>query len=111
MNLKMNNSRGLKDFMKGAEIVAVCTGVAALDIHVEFNKSEIKDRINWILKNFKTDCDSVIKLLKGNDDDSAPIKILKKVVSWISNSISAAVRWCTIIAVNSTMISNRVYQN
>ena len=92
---------------KGAEIVAVCTGVAALNIHVQFNKSEIKDRINWILKNFKTDCDSVIKMLKSNDDDSAPIKILKKVVSWISNSISAAVRWCSKIA-GSNIISSPV---
>ena len=86
---------------KGAGIVGVVTGIAALNIHMSLNKSEIKERTNWILKVFKTDCDSVLKMLNVNDDDLLPIKILKQCISFINTIITEAMKWCTRIATST----------
>ena len=79
---------------KGGQIVKMTVTVVLVGNIIYIGKSIVKKNIDWILKIFKTDCDSIVKMLKVNDDDSAPIKILKEIVGFINKHVGAAMNWC-----------------
>ena len=96
---------------KGAQIVGVCTGVSILHNTVKYYKPDLKKCADWILKVFKTDCDSIIKALKPARDhiewkvDQNPsyststnaIELTKDCVRLIGKVCNAAMHWCIVV--------------
>ena len=87
--------------MKGSEIVLACFGIREVLKTVIMNKSEIKQKADWIFKHFKTSCDDIESMLKNtlshNNDESFPMKILRDCVGFIGKMSGKALDWILTI--------------
>ena len=98
--IKAKNYKGLVNDLisKGSGIVAACCGIVLVGQHVSMNKDKFKESADWILKYFKTDCDTLIKLLKIDDSDSGIMKFLKQMVGFINKMVTQSLDWIMNIA-------------
>ena len=78
-------------------IALITGGITFSHVYLKIRKSVLIDRADWVCDTFKVDCDDILKLCKVNDGDSSGIKILKELVSSISQVVSKALQYIAII--------------
>ena len=78
-------------------IALITGGITFSHVYIKIRKGVLIDRADWVCDTFKVDCDDILKLCKVNDGDSSGIKILKELVSSISQVVSKALQYIAII--------------
>lgn len=100
---------------KGGEIVLACFGIREVLKTVIMNKSELKQKADWIFKHFKTSCDDIESMLKNtlshNNDESFPMKILRDCVGFIGKMSSKALDWILTIGELPAALGDKIGYN